>query len=89
MRTSISDIIRTEKFLRDEFALSERLAFETRLIADANLRSGLFFHRMVHRLVTLYHRRKIRKEIDALHKRLFECPEKTEFRDSVTKIFNY
>jgi hypothetical protein len=88
MRTSISNIIRTERFLLGECPPSEKLAFESRLLLDSELRSDTHFHQMVHRLVKLYHRRKLRREVDALHERLFGSPEKKEFRDSIVKLFN-
>lgn len=87
MKTSISDIIHAEKFLRGEMDPQEKLVFEARLALDKELRSSLFFHRMVHRLVRLYHRRKLKQAFGTMLDRMFNDPAKAHFREAVVKHF--
>ena len=88
MKISLTDTIRTERFLRHELADDHRLAFNARLLADHELRRNLFFHRMVHRLVALYHRRKLKAQVDGVHERLLNDPARVAFRESIIKHFN-
>ena len=87
MKTSISDVIQAEKFILDELAADERVLFEARLIVDSDLRVNTFYHRLVHRLVAFSHRRKIKREIEAAHERLFQDPNNLHFKESVLKHF--
>ena len=89
MKTSLIDIIRTERFLRRELAVDDRLVFSARLIVDPQLRSDAFFHRMVHRLLILYNRRKLKARIEAVHERLLSDPARESFRKSVARNFNH
>jgi hypothetical protein len=88
MKTSLTDTIRTERFLRGELADDDRLAFNARLLVDQELRRNLFFQRMVHRLVALYHRRKLKAQLEGVHERLLNDPASVSFRESVIKYFN-
>ena len=88
MKTSISEIIRAEKFLQGELSPEESVVFQARLLVDQELKTNTFFHGMVHRMITLYNRRKLRCEVDALHERLFHDPAKMKFRESIVKLFN-
>ena len=88
MRTSISEIIRTEKFLRGELGEEERVSFEKQLAVDPHLKANTLFQKLVHRLLLLYHRKKLKAEVQAVHKRLMSDPAKAEFRRSIINIFN-
>lgn len=87
MKTSISDVIQTEKFILGELQPDERLLFETRLVLESDLRFNTRYHRLVHRLVAFYHRRKIKRELGNIHERLFQDPNKLHFKESVLKHF--
>ncbi len=88
MRTSIAEIIATERFLRGESAVGERLVFEARLLVDRDLQRNTRLHRLVHRLITLYHRRKRKAELERLHTRLVKDPSNSTLRAAV-KQFKY
>lgn len=87
MKTSISDVIQTEKFILDELPADERVLFEARLIVESDLRFNILYHRLVHRLVAFNHRRKIKLELENIHERLFQDPNKLHFKESVLKHF--
>ena len=89
MRTSISEIIRAERFLTGELQPQDKLSYEARLIIDKEARENLFFHKMLHRLVRLYDREKMKRRIGQIHDRLFEDPAKAVFQDSVLKHFKH
>lgn len=88
MKTFSSNLIQTEKFLRRELPPEESLVFEARTCVDEELRKDVFLHRMVHRLVWLYSRKQTKAQMTALHSRIFNDPQKSDFRDSILKLFN-
>ena len=89
MRTSLSDITKTEKYLQGQLGPEDSLLFQARLLVDGELRANTFFHRMVHRLVSLYRRKQLKEEVEAIHKKLFFDPAKADFRERVMKNFNF
>lgn len=88
MKTSFPDIIETEKYLQHELDPQDQLLFEARLLVSDQLKTNLFFHKMVHRLVRQYHRKKIKAEVEAVHHRLFRDPEKDSFCSEIKNFFN-
>ena len=87
MKTSLTDIVQTEKYLRKELDAQESVLFEARLIVSDAWKANTFFHKMVHRLVHLYYRKKLKSEIEAVHDKLFHDPAKASFSIQVTSLF--
>ena len=87
MKTSSTELIKTEKYLTCKLDAPERLLFEARLLLDNNLRTNTFIHRMVHRMVLLHARKKLRTEAEAVHERLFNGPGNRSLRE-IKKLFN-
>lgn len=88
MKTSYTEIIRTEKYLRQEMAADDSLVFQARVLLSSELRANTYFHGLVHRLVLLYHRRQVKAAMETLHSRLFNDPSKTTFREGIVSLFN-
>lgn len=88
MKTSYSNLVQTEKFLRNELPPEESLVLQAKAVVDSGVRKNIFFHRMVHRLVLLYGRKKTKADIEAMHIRLLNTADKPAFRDRILKIFN-
>jgi hypothetical protein len=88
MKTSFPEIVETEKYLQQELDPQDNLLFEARLLVSDQWRRNTFFHKMVHRLVHLYHRKKLKAEVDAVHNKLFRDPAKGSFRNQFTNLFN-
>ena len=88
MKTSISETIKIEKYLLGQLNAGERVLFEARLRRYDSLRISLFFQKALRRLLLLYHRRKLKREIACVHDRLFQDPARIHFRESVLKNFN-
>lgn len=87
MKTSYSDIQETEKYLHGDLAPQAALLFEAKLLLSEDLRMNTFLQRMVYRLVTLYHRRILRSEVEAIHQRYMNDPDNRSYADSVIKSF--
>jgi hypothetical protein len=87
MKTSLTDIARTEKFLRDELRPPEVLVYEAQMIVDEDLRKNTFYHRVVHSLVRAYHRKKLKAEVQEVHDKLFNDPARAHVWHELTKLF--
>lgn len=87
MKTSYCEIIKTEKYLRGKMRPEDSLVFQARLLLDKDLERNTLFHRIVHRMVTLYFRKKLKREIQAAHTRLFNDPLHAGFKDEILKNF--
>jgi hypothetical protein len=88
MKTLFRNILQTEKYLQQELTPEDSLVYQARLIVDADLRKDTFFHRMVHKLVRLYHRKKLKAQVETIHENLFNDPAKVHFRERIMKLFN-
>ena len=88
MKTSITEIIRIEKYLSGELKVGDKLLFDGRLIVDKGLQDNVRLHRLVQRLVRLYQRKKMKAEVERVHLKLFGDPAKTRFCESVLQHFN-
>ena len=88
METSSTEIIETEKYLQDRLDHGRSLIFQARLLVDEELRRNALFHAMVHRLVKLYHRKQLKAEVAAAHRKLFHDNTKPDFRENILRIFN-
>ena len=89
MKTSFNKVAETEKFLLGKMPAQDALVFEARLVVDDELKNNTLFHRMVHRLVLLYARKRKKAEVEAVHARLFSDPRKSVFTQSILKIFKH
>lgn len=83
MKTSIADTIKIERFLTGEMDARDRLVFEAKLLVDQQLRTEVSLQRMVHKLVRLYHRKKLKARLEVVHERLFSDPANTSLRETV------
>lgn len=87
MKTSYSDIQETEKYLHGDLSPQAALLFEAKLLLNEDLRMNTSLQRIVYRLVTLYHRGKLRSEVEAIHQRYMKDPDNRSYVDSVLKLF--
>lgn len=87
MRTFSTELVKTEKYLTGKLAVQDRLLFEARLLLDDNLRTNTLLHRILHRMVLLYVRKKMRAEAEAVHERLCNRTGNHSFKE-IRKLFN-
>ena len=87
MKTSLTDLVRTEKFLRDELGTPEVLVYEAQMIIDEDLRKNTFYHRVVHSIVRAYYRKKLKAEVQEVHNKLFNDPAREQAWKDLIKLF--
>ena len=77
-----------ERYVERLMEQSEEVVFERRLQRDHVLRTNLFLYKKVLALISMYHRKKLKVELEEVHHRLFNDPLKVAFRERILKIFS-
>jgi hypothetical protein len=87
MRTSLTEIQQTEKFLLGEMNPGDALVFEARMLSKPLLKMNVFFQKKVHAVLRAYHRKKLKEEAEAVHQQFFSDPAKKDFREMIFHCF--
>lgn len=87
MRTSRNNTQRIERYLLGSLSVSDKLVFEAQLLLQPKLRMELYFQKKACQLVQLYHRKKLKEELEALHQELFDDPDKFVFQQKIHGLF--
>jgi hypothetical protein len=89
MRISLSDIQQMEKYLSGAMDTAEKILFETRLNDDAMLKLNLVLQKKVYSLLGIYHRKKLKQEVEEVHRAIFNDPAKIHYQESIYKLFKF
>lgn len=84
---SFADTATIERFIFGEMSAAERLLFEARLLLDPSLRMAVKDQQRVYRAVRLYGRRKLKLEIEGIHRRLFSSEADFTYRENILDLF--
>ena len=87
MRISLNNIREIERYVEGTMEQNEAILFEERTRKDSLLHLNVLLHKKVLALVRIYHRKKLKMELEEVHNRLFNDPEKVTFRERVMGIF--
>lgn len=87
MMTSLNNLIVIERYLQGELPQADRLVFEAQMLVQPALRTDFRFQRKVHELIRMYHRKKLKEELETVYQRLFNDPQKRNFRKKIGQIF--
>ena len=87
MRTSLTEIQQTEKYLLGEMQPEDALVFEARMLSNPLLKMNVFFQKKVHAVLRAYHRKKLKEEAEAIHQQLFNDPKKNDFQKMIFHFF--
>jgi len=88
MRTSLNEIQQIEKYIHRELPTEDNLLFEAKTIINTSLRRNLFLQNKIHEILRLYHRAKLKNEIEKIHDRVFHKPTNAAFRKNILQFFN-
>ena len=86
MKTSLNDTREAEKYLLGHLPPDESLLFQARLLTNPILKLNVAIQQKVSDVLRYYHHKKIKSEIEAMHRQLFH-DSKSEFRNEIIKIF--
>lgn len=87
MRTSLNNIRLIEKFLKGQMSPEESLLFHVRLMNDQVLNINLRIQEKIYALIKLYHRKKLKEEIQSVDHKMFSDPLKADFQESIHYFF--
>jgi hypothetical protein len=87
MRTSLNEIRNIDHFLSGRLQPEDMLLMDAQLLTDADLRKKVDLQRYIYRLISLFHRKQLRKDLNNIHHELFTSPVKREFQEDINKIF--
>jgi hypothetical protein len=76
-----------DSYLNGTLSHADRLLFEARLIIDPVLKRDLFFQKKTHLLIKMYHREKLKEELETVHQKIFNDPDKMDFRRRIYQLF--
>ncbi len=87
MRTLRSNVQRIERYLQGSLSLSDKLVFEAQLLLQPKLRMDLYFQKKTYQLVRIYHRKKLKEELETLHQEIFNDPDNIVFQQNIYGLF--
>lgn len=87
MMTSPNNVQMIERYLQGQLSPVDRLVFEAHMLAQPALQTEVHFQRKVFDLIRMYHRKKLKEELETVHQRLFNDPRKRSFRQKIEQIF--
>jgi hypothetical protein len=87
MRTSLNEIQEAESFLLNNMQPGQSLLFQAKMITNPILMLNVKLQAKVMEAALLFHRRKLKSEIQSIHNKLITDPYSTDFRLRINKIF--
>ena len=88
MRTSLNEIQQIEKYIHQELPKEDALLFEAKTIINPSMGRNVFLQKKIHELLKLYHRAKLKTEIEKVHHRIFHEPGNASFQKNILQFFN-
>ncbi|MBW4888447.1 hypothetical protein KXQ82_01915 [Mucilaginibacter sp. HMF5004] len=85
MRTLLNEVQEIEAHLLKRSSPGDALVFEAQLILDDELQEKVHYQQKTYELISFYGRRQLKREIEAVHQKLFT---QTEYRSFATRILN-
>nr|WP_320021506.1 hypothetical protein [uncultured Draconibacterium sp.] len=87
MKTSQNNTRLIEKYLNGSLSPADRFLFESRLVIDPVLKRDFHFQKKTLQLIKMYHRERLKEELETLHQQIFNNPDKINFRLSINQLF--
>ncbi len=88
MKTLWSDTKAIDDFLSGRLKAEEAVLFEARLLLEETLRDNLAWQQQTYGLIKNYGRNRLKKEIQAAERKLFEHSRYESFRQRIAAIFS-
>ena len=87
MKTSQNNTRLIVKYLNGSLSPADRFLFESRLVIDPVLKRDFYFQKKTLQLIKMYHRERLKEELETLHRQIFNNPDKINFRLSINQLF--
>jgi hypothetical protein len=87
MKTSSNNTRTIERYLLGKMDPPSRFLFEARLLVDPGLRMDLQAQKEAYALIKMYHRKKLKEEVESIHQQLFRDLDKAVFKQQIVQLF--
>lgn len=87
MTTSWNNTEQIEGYLTGKLSPADKFVFEARLLLSPALETEVRLQKKVFGLVKMYHRKKFKEELEEVHRRIFQDPEKLSFQQKIYGLF--
>lgn len=87
MRTSLNEIEQIEKYLLGGLNTQDRLLFQAELLLNPQKTENVYWQQKTYILVQAYGRKQLKKDIEAVHQKLFTSPVHQNFRQKILALF--
>ena len=87
MKISLKNTLLIEKYLEGKLPVKERFLFEARLLFEPSFREDFLLQKKTMLIIKMYHRKKLKGELETIHNKLFHSAEKTAFQQSIYQLF--
>jgi hypothetical protein len=87
MRTSLIETEQIEAQLTQRSEPGDQLVFEARLLLEPELGEKMQWQQEAYRMIKLYGRDQLKKEIEAVHLKLFTQKEHVSFSQKIRRLF--
>lgn len=84
----LREVKQIDMYCRDEMDAVSRVLFEAQLLIDPSLSIRVQFQRKLYKVIRRSGRRRIKSEVERVHRKLFSDPSKAEFRKDIFKLFS-
>jgi hypothetical protein len=88
MRTSLIETEQIEAHLLKLSNPGDTLVFEARLLLEPDLHQKSVWQRETYNMIRSYGRDQLKKEIEAVHQKLFTQPEHRSFSQKIRQLFS-
>lgn len=88
MRISLNNIREIEGYIDGTMDRNDAVLFEEKMRGDSLLRMNVILQEKVLAIIRMYHRKKLKMELEEVHHRIFIDPGNAAFKKSVMRIFS-
>lgn len=87
MRTSLNEIREIDRYLQGEMGEFEAMEFGGKVRRDPVLQLNVMLQGKVMALIKVYHRKRLKAEMEEVHERLVSDPLKATWRERLLGLF--
>ena len=88
MMTSWNETEQIEAHLLGQQDTGNALVFEAHMLLDPELSDKVLWQKKTYSIIQTYSRRQLKKEIEAVHQKLFTQPEHLSFSQKIRRLFS-
>jgi hypothetical protein len=88
MKTSWNETRQIDAYLSGSMDTGNALLFEANMVLEPALQDKALWQIKAHTAIQHYGRAQLKKEIEAVHQKLFTAPEHVSFKQKIRRLFS-